>query len=321
MSLGCGTLAHKFGHNIGIEKASRSNGHQHGLPENANHGRHAQNNIEDIEAHWSIEGQKKGPTRLWGVAKKTVMGGEERQDACAHQWTEGEYYNVDSNIRKWGLHQIKRNAAAQNHDVHRHDQIQRIVLPPKPGSDKKPRQCVSGVVSPDCCFLEAWGFDLGLRDRQANHAPLWKPVNQGMMFRSLRSYDRNVPRMLENYRTLRKTASVPGSVLAHTLRPEDVGGEAGELSNIDDATMLKAGRTYGSRSCYGWDTYDNTCRREASKMACGIHSPSFKTHNQDYPFKDDLELNPASVYTKKFQSTGEVGLRTRTMKSMRATRH
>lgn len=315
MSYGAGTGAVPSAFNLGTAGAARSNGKQHSLPENPHHHKI---DPEDIVAHWDIN-TKKGPTRLWGETKSTKYGGLERHESCGHQWLQGEYWNVDSNIRKWGLHEVKRNAAAANHDVHRHDQYERFVLPPKPGSDKPPRQCVSGVVSPDSCFLEAWGFDLGLRDRQGNNTTLWKPVRSGEMFRSDRSFNRHLPRMVENYRALRKTASMPGTILADTLRPEDVGGEAGELATRDDTNWQdnRAGRTHGSRSCYGWDNYDHTARREAAKMSCGTHCPSMKEHNQGHPFKEELELNPASIYTKKFRVNGEDSLRRHMGKSTR----
>ncbi|CAE8678032.1 unnamed protein product [Polarella glacialis] len=300
MSIGAGTLTVASGFGNGTNKSARSNGKQHTLPDNPHHER---TNPEDIEAYWDIPkpGAKgKGPTRLWGTVKPTKYGGVERVDGVSTQWLAGEYWNVDSNIRRWGLHEVRRNAAAASHDVHRHDQITRIVLPPQPGSDKPPRQCVSGVVTADSCFLEAWGFDLGLRDRQANYAPLFKPVTSGEQFRSQRSYSRNCGRLAENYRMMRKTASVPGQVMASTLRPEDIAGEAGEESSADDTMLLKAGRTFGSRSCSGWDRYDHTVRREAAKTSCGTYSPSFNLHPQGHVFKDELELNPASVYTKKY---------------------
>lgn len=315
MSLGCGTLANPAAFNLGAACASSSNGQQHTLPENPHHERIEP---EDIEAHWSLEGQKPGPTRLWGEVKATKYGGEERVDGVAHQWLVGDYWNVNSNIRKWTLHEVKRNAAAASHDVHRHDQITRIVLPPPPGSDKPPRQCVSGVVSPDCCFLEAWGFDLGLRDRQARPAPLWKPVNSSEQFRSTASFDRNTARMAERYRTLRKSSSVPGTVMVQTLRPDDKTGQVGEASVVVDD---RVGTNFGSRSCIFWDRFDHTCRREAAKMSCTIHSPALKEHSQGYPFKDMLELNPASVYTRKYRLHGEDSLKKHLDRSLKVSMH
>jgi len=166
MSLGSGTLANPHAFKKGTRKAARSNGKQHTLPQNPHTDRIFQ---EDVEPHWSPK-QPKTPTRLWGTVKPVRgLGGEVREDGVADFWSTGEYWNVDSNIRKWGEHEVRRNAASAAHDVHRHDQYVRIVLPPQPGEKKQrpERSCVSGVVSPADAFLEAWGFDLGLRDRQA----------------------------------------------------------------------------------------------------------------------------------------------------------
>lgn len=300
------------GFNLGIAAASRANGKQNGLPENPHHDRISREAIDDLhEVNFNKE-----PTRLWGQVKATKYGGIERIDGVSTLWTAGDYWNVDSNIMKWGKHEVRRNGACANHDVHRHDQITKLVLPPKPGDTRPLRYCVSGVVSPDCCFLEAWGFDLGLRDRQGNNTTLWKPAGSNEMFRSERSFNRNIARIHENLKTLRGSASVPGSVMAQTLKPEDIAGEAGELSTDDDATMLRAGRTYASRSCYGWDRYDHTCRREAAKLSCSIHCPAERQSREGHPFKE-LDLNPAAVYTKKFRMNGEASLRARLSKSTR----
>lgn len=315
MSHGCGTLGSPGSSGTILRKsnaaAASSNGKQHTLPK---HPRHRLTDGEAVEAHWGID-QPKGPTRLWGTTKATRIGGVEREEG-SELWLKGEYWNCDSNICIWGPHEVKRNAAQQNHDVHRHDQIARVVLPPHPGTRngraQVPKQCMSGVVSADSCFLEAWGFDLGLRDRQANPTGLWKPVNSSQMFRAERSYNRDTKRLLENFRTMRKTASVPGTTMPAnvvTLRPEDVGGEAGDAASSEDHMLDRMGRTHGSRSCTFHDTYDHASKREAAKMACAIHSPSFKSHPHAYPIKEHLELNPASVYTRKFKQSGEDALR------------
>ncbi|CAL1168362.1 unnamed protein product [Cladocopium goreaui] len=163
--------------NLGIAAASRANGKQNGLPENPHHDRISREAIDDLhEVNFNKE-----PTRLWGQVKATKYGGIERIDGVSTLWTAGDYWNVDSNIMKWGKHEVRRNGACANHDVHRHDQITKLVLPPKPGDTRPLRYCVSGVVSPDCCFLEAWGFDLGLRDRQGNNTTLWKPAGSNEM--------------------------------------------------------------------------------------------------------------------------------------------
>eukprot|EP00928_Gymnodinium_smaydae_P069989 TRINITY_DN53947_c0_g1_i1.p1 TRINITY_DN53947_c0_g1~~TRINITY_DN53947_c0_g1_i1.p1 ORF type:complete len:446 (-),score=63.80 TRINITY_DN53947_c0_g1_i1:41-1285(-) len=300
--------------------------------------RHQRLTQSDVEAHWDLK-QPRGPTRLIGTVKgeiqdvgrepKLKLGGEVRLDKQPDLWTSGEYWNVDSNIRKWGEHEIRRNMAAANHDVHRHDQIQRVVLPPQPGhvnmlgQPLPMRQSVSGVITADGSFLEAMGFDLGLRDRQAKPVKLWRPANSSEMFRSHESYQRDLPRMTDYYRTMRRSNSMPGSTQASTtmrevptLRPEDVGGQAGAHAEESDETHQKAGRTHGSRSCRYWDRYDHTCRREAAKMACGTFSPIYNSHPEFYPIHN-LELSPAAVYTRKYQLWGEEALRGHESKKVR----
>lgn len=264
---------------------------------------------EDIEAHWDISTRKK-PSRLWGGVQPTRYGGEARIDEVPEMWLSGTYNDTDSNIRRWTEHEVRRNAAAANHDVHRHDQRQRMVLPPRPGSDDPPKVCDSGAISPDSCFLEAWGFDLGMHDRQGNHIlKKWNPPNSDEHFRSLRSFNRNIPRVTENMKTMMKTMSTPGKLESQTLRPEDIGGEAGELAHPDDNNLQTAGRTHGARFCRYWDRYNHTVRREAAKMSNGIHSPTFRSHPEEYPFSENYELRPAAVYTKKFRTGGEATLR------------
>lgn len=327
MSLGCGTLASPTGKILakGIAASSRGNGKQHTLPENAYHKRIK---TEDVETHWadpkssmvpgSFSRVKAHPTRLWGSQSLTQLGGTHREDlAQPDLWKSGEYWNVDSNIRTWGEHEIRRGAAASNHDVHRHDQICRYMLEPQPvvgrlSRQTQPRITTSGVVKPDTCFLECWGFDLGLRDRQAQPIGCFKPVNKGRQFRSQRNFKRDFGHMAETLRSQRLTASTPGLTHidgARTYRPEDVGGEAGELKSEDDDAMDKKGRTHGSRSCNWWEEYGHCTRREGAKMSHGVHSPAFTVHREDYPIKYQLELNPASVYTLKFKKEGADALR------------
>jgi hypothetical protein len=235
---------------------------------------------------------------------------------------------VDSNIRIWGEHETRRNAAEAAHDVHRHDQITRTVLPPSAGGKLQvSRQCVSGVASPDSCFLEAWGFDLGLRDRQANPATLWMPPGGTEMFRAERSFSRNNARMAESFRTLRKSASVPTTgemtkqpSMITMLKPEDIGGEAGDHASPEDTQLGLMGKPFGSRSCRYWDRYDHAAHREAAKMACAVHSPSFKAHPHAHPIKENLELQPASIYSRKFRQSGEDSLRRHTTATEKAGR-
>lgn len=316
MSLGCGSLASPSGHfPKGKNKAAASsNGVQHTLPENPHHDK-----IQDdlIKTHWDLK-QSRGPTRLWGTVKNTTLGGYEHRDSTLH-WKSGEFWNCDSNIRKWGEHEVRRNAAQMNHDIHRHDQYQRVVLPVHPGacnrSGKETAPRASNTVSADDSFLESFGFDLGQRDRQGKCIKkVWNPTRSGEMFRDERSYNRDYKRIGEYHKNLRRTISAPGftlppDMLANaTMKPEDVGGEAGDMAHEHDADMMKAGRTHGSRSAPYWNCYSHTCRREGAKMCVGTMSPKFRQHNE-HPFVYQLELNPAAVYTKKFKRFGEDGLR------------
>jgi len=266
--------------------------------------------LEQIEAIWDPK-QSDRPTRLWGTATATKYGGEQRPETEAQTWTSGDLWNIDSNIRKWSDHEVRRNAASGSHDVHRHDQYSRVTLQPQPGVGNKkvhaPRLCVSGVVSPDCCFLEAWGFDLGLRDRQAKPCKRGIFVGKAEQFRAPRSYDRDIPRMAEHRRALNKTSSAPGqfsetiTTMMATLRPEDIGGEAGDQGGQQALDHETAGKVHGSRSCNYWDSYDHTCKREGAKLSCSIHSPAFRESKDAHPYVDEIELRPQAIYTKKYR--------------------
>lgn len=328
MSYGCGTLSsphHKMGSNM-TAKAASGNGKQHNIPAKTMHPHITK---EMVEAHWEPRGASgKSPTRLWGSASATKFGGEIRADGEPQAWTSGEMWNCDSNIRKWGEHEMRRNAAASSHDVHRHDQIGRVVLQPMQGAKRQmaPRLCLSGCVSADSSFLEAWGFDLGLRDRQAKPVSLWQPVTKNEQFRGLRSYERDIPRVVENNRSLRRTASTPGVLptnpdVAFTLRPEDIGGEAGDSMSPDANDLEKQGRTHGSRSCRGWDGYDHASKREAARLSNAIHSPMLKEHPEGYPFVDEVELHPAAIYTRRFKQGGENACRRHVGRSQRVPMH
>jgi hypothetical protein len=310
----------------------------------------------DIEDHWSLKKLKK-PTRLWGNVVRHQFGGEEREEGPDF-WLSGEFWNTDSNIVKWGEHEIRRNLASSGHDVMRHDQVKRLVLQQPAGrtdnlgNEMPDRQCVSGVVSPDANFLEAYGFDLGQRDRQGipvarqkGIAPGWNPTAKGEMFRSNSSYFRNVSRRAEHMKELTKlpldtkqkqsVASFGRELMetASTLRPEDIAGEDEKFNQ--EGTQVKRsessplftdsngghimghGRTHGSRSCRYWDSYDHTARREATKMSCGTHSYSFHSHPEGYPLLSGMELNPASVYTLKHKKGGEDVMRYHEEKNFR----
>jgi len=321
MSLGCGTLAASF--ESGTAAAASSNGKQHTLPAKPGHttlvtrGRDDSRPLEAralreaVDSYWTAA-QSKGPSRAWGTVELAKYGGVAEKDDD-HRWQKGEYWNVDSNIRIWGKHEVRRNAASANHDVHRNDQVQRVVLPPQAGTKEslRNRQCVSGVVGADCCFLEAFGFDLGLRDRQAKPVGRWNPVGKTEMFRAERSYERDLDALTNRFRTLRRSASVPGDASkVTTLRPEDISGEAAERE-VSAENLERSGRTFASRSCRGWDRYDHTAQREAAKLSHSIHSHACRSHSQNYPH-DQCDLRPAAIYTKKYRMHGESALRQHT---------
>jgi hypothetical protein len=89
--------------------------------------------------------------------------------------------------------------------------------------------------------------------------------------------------------------------LTTTLRPEDVGGEAGEHDIAGGSNHENAGKTHGSRSCPYHDGYDHTAKREAAKLSCAIHSPAFKEHRDGHPFIEEIELRPSAIYHKKYR--------------------
>lgn len=358
MSHGCGTLAvptNKGGFAKGTKKAASGNGKQHYLPTKSMHPhvhtlskdqtepmrfRHTSHpDIENVDTHWEQQlTSTKGPTRLNASQTPGQLaqaeydaelqdyqrpGGIEKHRRVnpaikPKVWSSGDHWNIDSNIRKWTQHEIKRNAAGASHDVHRHDQIQRFVLlPQKDGTGiQKPRLCMSGAISSDCCFLEAWGYDLGLRDRQARPAPLWKPVSRTNIFRGERSFDRQIPRIHDYKRTLlQKSHSLPDFEQL-TLKFEDVAGETEvdpmcfsekpmtEHGGKKADEMAKMGRTHNARSCNYHNSYDHAVSREAARLSCAIHSPVFRKHREDYPFVDEIELHPSAIYTRKFREKG-----------------
>jgi hypothetical protein len=313
MSIGCGTLCSPAAFCTGTKAASRSNGRQHTLPISPTH---SFIKSKDVKEHWGPS-QPKSTSRLWGAAHKTSYGGEERLDGQPDHWLHGDYWNVDSNIRRWNSHQVKRNMASANHDVHRHDQIRRAVIGPHPHDGPKhqripARQCISGVVSPDCCFLETWGFDLGMRDRQGMPitSKIWRPPGGGAApehFRSLRSYDRNVERMAESFRIMRKTMRSSGSdsnlatagrlSISSMLKPEDISGDEGVGGGVfQEQPVESRGMLHGTRCCYGWDDHAHAVLREGAKMSHSVHSPAARAH-KDFPYIQG-RLAPASRYRR-----------------------
>lgn len=336
MSAGCGTLEKAPGVAFDKGPRARRKAEQGGKPGTSNTQRihslpanpqHELITREQVDEYWDAK-QTKGPSRLWGTAKPTKYGGEERPLGEPEGWIHGDYWNVDSNVRRWGLHEVRRNAAAANHDVHRNDQVTRVLVSheetkysPEHGctmtTERPARQCTSGVITTTENFLEAWGFDLGRRDRLAQKAPVWHPVNSGQQFRHPHTYNRNKERICENFRSMRRTQSTPNhsrnnmsAAFKTQLLKEDVGGQIGEFSTSSDFDHEKAGRTFASRSCNWWDNHGHTTKREAAKQGCGIHSPVFKSHGDNYPYHDNCELSPAAIYTRRFKKFGESGLRT-----------
>mmetsp|Transcript_22908 Transcript_22908/g.53608 ORF Transcript_22908/g.53608 Transcript_22908/m.53608 type:complete len:331 (-) Transcript_22908:230-1222(-) len=321
MSIGCGTLGGSSGFFKGTLRAASGNGRQHTLPSSTYHPRI---NAEDIEAHWDVDNQtsQNGPTRVWGQTTENKLGGEDRVDGEPNGWTKGEFWNTDSNINIWNEHQVRRNHASSSHDVHRHDQMRKIVLPQHPGEKpRKPKFCVSGVISPDANFMEAWGFDLGLRDRQARCCPRpFLPARGGEQFRAHRSFQHDLPKVLEHYRTLKRTPSEPGRSTiskisaSQTLRPDDPEA-AVNVSVISedhrkvDQGGIGGGKTHGSKSCRGWDAWDHVVKREGARTTHDVMSPYVRQHREGYPFVDELDLRPSAVYSRRYQRYGEDHLR------------
>lgn len=294
MSLGCGTLASPSGFRKGNTLASSANGQQHTIPTNPEHRRI---NIEDVQSYWGAKQDKKA-TRLWGTTKATLFGGEERCEGGPDFWLRGEYWNVDSNIRRWGEHEIRRNAAAASHDLHRHDQIIRPTIQ-RPRHQSGETRDATGAAGADS---EAGGFDSGNRNAPQDLRPRWNPVASDEQFRAERTYSRNLEQISSHYRMLRRSASLPS-----TNQPAT--SQVGEISSPEEQSVERAGLTHGSVSCPGWDRYDHAVKREGAKLALGVHAPSLRAHPEEYPFKDN-EMQPASIYTRRFKRGGEAALRT-----------
>merc|ERR1712194_337458 len=150
-----------------------------------------------------------------------------------------------------------------------------------------------------------------------NPTKLWQPPGQAQQFRAERSFNRDTKRLCETYRTLRKEMSAQASFSANDrsastvirFRPEDIGGESGDLAHPDDTTLNRIGRTHGSRSHYGHDCYGHASKREAARSAIGLHAAAHRTHSDGHPMKDNLELSPGSVYNLKFRKFGEEHVR------------
>ncbi|KAF4720597.1 hypothetical protein FOZ62_015439 [Perkinsus olseni] len=190
----------------------------------------------------------------------------------AHQVPE-EFWNVDSNISSWGQHKTRRTAAHLAHSVHRHDQIQKLKLL---GSD---RPSNSGMLSADSCFLEAFGYSLGARDRQGRPCSIFLPVNVGRGFRSLQNF-------LET--------SVDG------LYPSGVKARRVHLA------YDQHGKTFAGGLRRDWDNWKHVTKREAAKLAQGVHSHATRGLKAGacYP-QNNCEVNPAAIYSLKYRKFGE----------------
>lgn len=271
MSSGCGTLSRSFElsttHSASGNPPSGAK-RQHTLPDSAHHSRDWYKREQQTTLPRGA--LKDSVSRLWGNTIPTPYGGEATVDNVPEYWEKGEYWNRDSNIRIWGPHEIRRRWANGAHDIHRHDQIIKIKLP---GSD---RESYSGVLSADCCFLEAWGFDLGLRDRNANKTPLWRPPCAQEQFRSKKAFQRS--------------RSVPESKMLDRTQEKPEHGTQG--------------RTYGSVSHEGYDRYDHAVQREGARLSCAVHNAAMRRHHMHYPH-DHCNLRPAAIYTLKYQKFGE----------------
>ncbi|KAF4707273.1 hypothetical protein FOZ62_012836, partial [Perkinsus olseni] len=190
----------------------------------------------------------------------------------AHQVPE-ELWNVDSNISSWGQHKARKTAAHLAHSVHRHDQIQKLKLL---GSD---RPSNSGMLSADSCFLEAFGYSLGARDRQGRSCSIFVPVNVDRGFRSLQNF-------LET--------SVDG------LYPSGVKARRAHLAYDPH------GRTFAAGLRRGWENWKHVTKREAAKLAQGVHSHAARGLKAGacYP-QNNCEVNPAAIYSLKYRKFGE----------------
>jgi len=222
--------------------------------------------------------------------------GDDRQSDGGDAWRSGEYWNIDSNVVRWGLHEVRREFAASGHAIHRHNQIMRLSLRPQPGDKHKHRAAsTSGMLTADCSFMSAQGFGLGDRDR--NGRPVLKEGKA--RWRAAESFPYDVTEQADAYRTLRRCSSSPAT-----------GTSVAEAHSGKEADLTSSGTQFGSRSCWGWDCHGHVARREAAKTSLGVHSPMVKIHSQAYPFKEGgLELQPSAIYTRKFRQRGEDALR------------
>jgi len=69
------------------------------------------------------------PDRKFCEVERTRFHGEALvHDKFNEWWERGEYWNRDSNIKRWNFQEIRRNAAQGAHDIHRHEQVNHETL-------------------------------------------------------------------------------------------------------------------------------------------------------------------------------------------------
>jgi len=278
---------------------------QHTLPSNTRHTRTCVAPSNQIQGLKSMkEGMlNENPSRIWGKSKITRFGGEAMVDESPEFWEHGDFWNRDSLVRKWDQHQVRRQAAQSSHDVHRHDQLTRLKLA---GTN---RISTSGLLSAGSSFLEAWGFPLGLRDRQSRPTSLWWPVSKTDQFRSRKNFAYS----LENHHSSR----TPRADRSKTYRAETQGPQ--ELHAGPHCAQTGCGKNcgeiYGSCSSEFWDSWDHSCKREGAKLACSIHGQTHMTHPWGLPH-DKTDLRPGAIYSKKWKKWGPAALRDHVRRSL-----
>eukprot|EP00397_Hematodinium_sp_SG-2012_P024443 GEMP01025462.1.p1 GENE.GEMP01025462.1~~GEMP01025462.1.p1 ORF type:complete len:315 (+),score=51.14 GEMP01025462.1:51-995(+) len=267
---------------------------QHTLPENSKHIRLSEVVAKQI---YATKGDPEGksqlvndyPARQWGEVTRTRVGGEQMIDSHPNYWEHGDFWNRDSLIRKWQPHHVRRQAAQSSHDIHRHDQITTLKLL---GSNNVARVSTSGLLSADSSFLDAWGFPLGLRDRQSRPTSLWRPVSKIEQFRSKDNYVNS----LENYHSNDRSKAERYKLCRSKSEGPDGDKTIGE------------GLQFGSLSYEGWNAWNHVCKREFSKMACSIFGQARVAHPWGIPH-DQMDLRPGAIYTKKYKNGGDSALR------------
>jgi len=255
------------------------NGRQHSLPREVHHTRMCQKEIKQMfpsvktkDSFTRILNDK--PTRPWGTGTLTRWGGEGVEDSTAEGWLCGNFWNTDSNIRLLDGWDNKREAAKTAHDIHRHDMITKLTLP---GKD---RVSDSGVLSADSCFLEAWGFDLGLRDRGARPTSLWRPPTRELEF-GIKVRSTGLPGS--------KSSSRQGSRRSRVY-----------AYGTNDPVVLE------DMQQPRWDGFEHVVKREGARRSQDIHRHEAMDHG--YPH-DKVELRPQAIYTRKYQKFGHEAYR------------